>query len=59
MWWHAFTALSETDIAEEKSIIEKNDFSSFQSYTENLNVLEVLKFYLIIREEAEQMMKSK
>lgn len=58
-WWYAFTALSETDMAEAKSIIEKNDFSNIQSQTENPNVLEVLKFYLITREDAEQMMKLK
>ena len=39
-----------------KPIIEHNDFSNIDSRTENANVLRVLQYYCITREDAERAM---
>jgi hypothetical protein len=44
------------DIA--KSIIESNDFSNYEAITEDSQILRVLSYYRIRREDAEKAMKE-
>ena len=37
-----------------RPIIERNNFSDIESQTDNINVLRVLQYYRITREDAEQ-----
>ena len=57
-WWAAFSELSDDEMAIAKPIIEKNVFTNIQNETNNANVLNVLRYYCITRDDAEQMMAN-
>jgi hypothetical protein len=50
-WWTDFSSLSEKDRSEAKAIIENNDFLNIERQTSNLNVLNVLRYYTITRDD--------
>lgn len=55
-WWNDFNSLTEEEMRIIKPIIEHNDFSDIGSQTDNANVLRVLQYYCITREDAERAM---
>lgn len=57
-WWAAFSTLSDDEMAIAKPIIEKNVFTNIQNETDNNNVRNVLRYYCITRDDAEQMMEN-
>lgn len=57
-WWAAFSALSDEEMDIARSIIEKNVFTDIQDETDNDNVLNVLRYYCITRNDAERMMEN-
>lgn len=50
-WWEDFSALSEKDSIEAKAIIETNNFGHIDELTKNPNILSVLKYYTITRDD--------
>lgn len=57
-WWAAFSALSDEEMEIARPIIEKNIFTDIQAETDNDNVLNVLRYYCITRDDAERMMEN-
>ena len=57
-WWRHFDGLSETQKVIVKPIIESNDFSDYESRVTDPEILHVLSFYRIKREDAEKKMKE-
>ena len=57
-WWVAFSGLTDDEMEIVKPIIEKNVFTDIQSKTDNNNVLNVLRYYCITRDDAERMMEN-
>ena len=55
-WWNDFNSLTEEEMQIIKPIIEHNDFSEIGRQAENANVLRVLQYYCITREDAERAM---
>lgn len=53
-WWKDFNSLTEKEMQIIRPIIERNNFSDIESQTDNINVLRVLQYYRITREDAEQ-----
>ncbi|BFL40875.1 hypothetical protein H8S45_13320 [Agathobaculum sp. NSJ-28] len=53
-WWKDFNSLTEKEMRVIRPIIERNDFSNIERQTDNANVLRVLQYYCITREDAEQ-----
>lgn len=51
-WWNAFQSLPEEKLARAKAIIHDNDFSSITKLTTDEDILEVLQYYTIKREDA-------
>lgn len=58
-WWNAFNALSDKKREILKSIVEINDFKDIHSLTKEMDVLKVLEYYTIRREDAEKDLKGK
>lgn len=58
-WWNDFNSLTEDEMQIIKPIIEHNDFSDIESKANSANVLRVLQYYRITREDAEQAMAPK
>ena len=58
-WWEEYSNLSDTEKAIINPIIEQNEFHDLESKTTNKNVLHVLQYYTISREDAEKVLKSK
>lgn len=56
-WWNAYSKLTEDEKSIINPIIERNDFHDIEAMTDNANVLSVLHFYTITREDAEKDMK--
>ena len=56
-WWNAYTALTEDEKNIINPIIEHNDFHDMESKTDNQNVLSVLRYYTITRDDAERALK--
>jgi hypothetical protein len=50
-WWGDFSNLSEKDKVEAKAIIESNDFQNIEGLTSNLDILKVLRYYTITRDD--------
>lgn len=50
-WWEDFSSLSGNDSEEAKEIIENNIFTNIEALTDNPNVLKVLKYYTITRDD--------
>ena len=57
-WWSDFNSLTEKEMQIIKPIIEHNDFNDVEGQTSNTNVLRVLQYYRITREDAEQAMSE-
>lgn len=57
-WWNAYTALTDDEKNIINPIIEHNDFHDLESKTDNQNVLSVLRYYTITRDDAERALKS-
>lgn len=57
-WWKCFDALSETQKAIAKPIIESNDFSDYENRVMDPEILHVLSYYRIKREDAEKKIKQ-
>lgn len=55
-WWRHYSALSEAQLAIIKPIIESNDFSDYESNVSDPEILKVLSYYRIKREDAEKEM---
>lgn len=53
-WWKAFTSLTEEELRIVKPIIEHNDFNNIEEKTDNPNILRVLGYYCITKEETER-----
>lgn len=53
-WWNCFNGLSENKLKLAKKIIEKNDFSDIKALTVDSEILELLNYYTIRREDAEK-----
>jgi len=57
-WWQCFESLPKDKIETAKKIIEKNHFSSISDLTNDNEILELLSFYIIRREDAEKEMSE-
>lgn len=57
-WWGYFQSLPEDKLEKAKKIIEKNDFSDIDKLTDDKEILELLAFYTIRREDAEKEMSE-
>lgn len=55
-WWDSFQNLSEAQLEIVKPIIESNDFSAYENLTDDLEILNVLSYYRIRREDVERAM---
>lgn len=57
-WWDAFNYLGEDKAKTAKEIICNNDFNDIETLTRDKEILNVLKYYTIRREDAEREMKA-
>lgn len=57
-WWKHYSALSKEQLSVVKPIIESNDFSNFESKVVDPQILKVLSYYRIKREDAEKEMNK-
>lgn len=57
-WWHDYSQLTDEEKEIINPIIESNDFSSFDDQDINTNVLKVLQYYKITREDAEKVLNK-
>ncbi|MDB0440216.1 hypothetical protein C4R89_11785 [Clostridioides difficile] len=57
-WWQDFKSLNEEKIIFTKRIIEKNEFQDIDLLTNDKEILNILKYYTITREQAEGIMKN-
>ncbi len=57
-WWNKFSSLSDEKKAIIKPIIESNDFTDYEKTIKDAEMLEVLDFYRIKREDAEKEIKQ-
>ena len=57
-WWSAFQSLSAEQRALINPIIHSNDFSEIEKLTNDNDVLSVLSYYKITRDDAEKLMQS-
>lgn len=53
-WWRCFQNLPQNKFAIAKPIIEKNDFSDIGALTSDSDILELLNYYTISREDAKR-----
>jgi hypothetical protein len=58
-WWNAFSSLEPKKMEFIKPIIHANDFSDIYSLTTDKDILNVLEYYTITRDEAEEAIKTK
>ncbi|WP_088186378.1 hypothetical protein [Desulfosporosinus sp. FKA] len=57
VWWNAFSSLTPENLEIIKPIIHANDFSNIHSLTVDKDVLRVLEYYTITRDDAEKAIK--
>ena len=57
-WWNDYTSLSNNEKNIINQIIENNDFHDLEYKTNNKNVLSVLQYYTITRDDAEKAIKQ-
>jgi hypothetical protein len=57
-WWKCFQRIPEEKLDIAKRIIERNDFANINDLTQDSELLELLNFYTIRREDAELEMKE-
>ena len=55
-WWNCFQNLTDAQLEIAKPIIESNDFSDYEMLTDDIEILNVLSYYRIKREDAEEAM---
>lgn len=55
-WWNCFQNLTDAQFEIAKPIIESNDFSDYERLTDDIEILNVLSYYRIRREDAEKAM---
>lgn len=55
-WWNHFQNLTDAQLEIAKSIIESNDFLDYERLTDDSEILNVLSYYRIKREDAEKAM---
>jgi hypothetical protein len=58
-WWNAFLSLCPKKVETIKPIIHKNDFNNIYSLTSDKEILNVLEYYTITRDDAEAAIKVK
>lgn len=58
-WWDAFSKLKSDKLEFVKKIIHDNDFSDIYSLTSDKEILNVLEYYKISRDDAEKVIKAK
>jgi hypothetical protein len=58
-WWNAFLSLDPEKMEFIKPIIHENDFSNIYSLTSDKDILNVLEYYTITRDDAEAAIKVK
>lgn len=58
-WWRDYSQLTNEEKSVINPIIESNDFNDLESKTTNVNVLNVLQYYRITREDAEKELNKK
>ena len=56
-WWNAFNSLPEDKLSQLKKFVEVNDFTDIHKWTKDKELLNVLSYYEIQREEAEKVLK--
>ena len=56
-WWNAFNSLPEGKLSELKKFVEANEFTDVHKWTKDNELLNVLSYYEIQREEAEKILK--
>lgn len=56
-WWQAFNSLPEDKLVQLKKLVECNDFHNIDNLTNDKDILKVLEYYTIQREEAERILK--
>lgn len=52
-WWKAYCELTEDELSIVKPIIESNDFSMIDSFSNNFRIKNVIRYYKITRNDAE------
>ena len=55
-WWQAYCELTEDELSIVKPIIESNDFSMIDSFSNNSRIKNVIRYYKITRNDAEAQM---
>ena len=55
-WWQAYCELTEDELSIVKPIIENNDFSMIDSFSNNSRIKNVIRYYKITRNDAEAQM---
>jgi len=58
-WWTDFNNLSPKKLDEIKRIIHANDFNNIEELTSDKDILHVLEYYTIQREDAEKVLNVK
>lgn len=58
MWWEQFNKLDSAQKRKAKSIIQKNHFEDYERKVDDPEVLKLLAFYRITREDAENAIKN-
>lgn len=58
-WWETFISLPKEKLEIAKRIIEANDFSNYEEQIYDTEILRLLAYYRIKREDAEKAMKKK
>lgn len=57
-WWKSFSALSQEKLEFIKPIIHENDFSNIKTLTSDQEILNVLEYYTITRNDAEEALNA-
>ena len=58
-WWNDFSSLPDKKLERLKDIVKMNDFSNINDLTKYKQILKVLDYYTISRDDTEKVMKSK
>lgn len=58
-WWEKFNSLNEEQLKIAKYLIEKNNFLNIESLTKDKEILQVLTYYTLTKDEIEIQMKKK
>ena len=58
-WWNDFNSLSDKKLEKLKEVVKANDFSNISDLTKDKEVLKVLEYYTISKDDTEKIIKSK